>query len=117
LLLLSFSLFVQQALIFSLTKEFTSVSYRSSSHQSCKNFTKSGETDQTIFRVFEADLNEDTFDPLEKFNEVKTFHVSNNEIHYCALLRTKYLQQLSNTSQQPFKRLFVFQHSWKLAYA
>jgi len=115
LLLLFFSFFVQQALVFSFTKEVTCKGYSCPSHHLCKTFAKSENIEPATFNAVEADLDEDSSALSEKFNEVKTLHETSDEIQYWSLLRTKYLQLLSNIDQQPFKPLFVLQHSWKFS--
>ena len=115
LLFFFFSFFVQQALVLAFTKEVSCIGYRCSSHQFCKAFAKSENIEPATFNAVEADLDEDSSALSEKFNEVKTLHETSDEIQYWSLLRTKYLQLLSNIDQQPFKPLFVLQHSWKFS--
>lgn len=116
LLLLFFSFFVQQALVFSFTKEVTCKGYSCPSHHLCKTFAKSEDTELTTFNAVETDLDEDSSGPTEKFYAVKTLRETTDEIENWSLIKTKYLQLLSNIGQQPFEPLFVLQHSWKLAY-
>ena len=116
LLLLFFSFFVQQALVLSFTKEVSCIGNRCSSHHLCKTFAKCEDSELTRFNAVEMDLDEDFSSPPEKFQEVKTLREKTDEIENWSLIRTKYLQQLSNIGQQPFEPLFVLQHSWKLSY-
>jgi hypothetical protein len=116
LLLLFFCFFVQQALVTYFTKEVSYIGYRCPSHHLCKVFAKSDDTELTTFNAVETDLDEDSSGPTEKFYAVKTLRETTDEIENWSLIKTKYLQLLSNICQQPFEPLFVLQNSWKLAY-
>jgi hypothetical protein len=116
LLFLFFSFFLQQAIVFQFSSEINHIGYRCNMHHLCKTFFNGQSNEIVLFNAIETDLEEDISTLPGRFKEVRKIHLSIDEIQFRSLLKTKYLQLLSEIIHKPYEPLFVMQHAWKLAY-
>ena len=119
LVLLSLSFYTQHVLPFS---QYERDNYESrvafhfnSSGRHSNVFLDEEFPSQELFTAVEMELEEedDFFNASAEDHSDIALRILSNELLYQSLIRTRYLQLVSNFEQQPTYPLFVLNHSWK----